>query len=355
MNQGALSRAALTVPAKLYELGVRTRIALYQSGYLNSSRLPRPVISVGNLTVGGTGKTPFVSFLGRYLRDEGHDVAILSRGYARRSRGLVEVSNTSSVLAGVEEAGDEPLLLARACPGVRVVVNTNRAIAGKWVLSERSATVFILDDGFQHLGLERDLNIALLDAGDLGGLEEMVPFGRLREPLTSLGRADAIVVTRADEPFDHEALNDVLAKYSQARIPVFYAYHDLTELRRLDREGAVRPVSFTRRKVAVVSGIGRPQRFVSDLEHYGMAIVLHRVFPDHHRYSDEEFRQFVNNACEAGAEAVIMTEKDAINLPTEILTSPALPLYAAVIEFRCEEEVALKSLVLRNAHRAARA
>jgi tetraacyldisaccharide 4'-kinase len=351
MNHGTLTRAALTLPAWLYQLGVRTRIALYESGYLDASRLPRPVISVGNLTVGGTGKTPLVSFLARFLRDEGHEVAILSRGYGRRSKGQVEVSDVESVLASADDAGDEPFLLARSCPGVRVVVNSDRVAAGRWVLSERSASVFLLDDGFQHLGLRRDLNLALIDAGDLAGLSEMVPFGRLREPLTSLRRADGIIVTRADEPFDQEALRVVIARNALERTPVFYAYHDLTELRRLDRtEERTRPTSFARRRIAVLSGIGRPQRFVSDLEHCGMVIVFRRTFPDHHRYTVDDFSEVLRAAQSAGAEAVIMTEKDAVNLPSEIALESALPSYAAVIEFRCEEEVALKSLVLRSAH-----
>lgn len=350
MNHGVLARVAMAVPAKLYELGVRTRIALYESGYLHPSHLPRPVISVGNLTVGGTGKTPFVSFLARYLKDEGHEVAILSRGYARRSKGLVEVSNTERVLASPEEAGDEPFLLARSCPGVRVVVSNDRLIAGNWVMRQRSATIFLLDDGFQHLGLERDLNLALLDAGDLAGLERMVPFGRLREPLTSLRRADAVVVTRADEPFDQNALRVLVEKHTRERTPVFYAYHDLTVLRRLDMaEESRRPSSFARCKVAVMSGIGRPQRFVADLEHYGMRLVYQRAFPDHHRYSPEDFREVVRGARDAGAEAIVMTEKDAVNLPAELISPSPPPLYAALIEFRCEEEVALKSAVLRSA------
>jgi tetraacyldisaccharide 4'-kinase len=351
MNHGNLQRAALTVPAKLYEFGVRTRIALYESGYLDVSRLAKPVISIGNLTVGGTGKTPLVAFLARYLRDEGHEVAILSRGYGRGSRGLVEVSNTQSVLANAGDAGDEPFLLARSCPGVRVVVNNDRAAAGKWIEKERSASVFVLDDGFQHLGLGRDLNLALLDAGDLEGLSDMVPFGRLREPLTSLRRAGAIIVTRADEPFDQSALRTVIARYSQDKTPVFYAYHDLTQLRRLDALGEESsPAKFSRRKVAVVSGIGRPRRFVGDLEHLGMTIVYQRAFQDHHRYSREDFNAVVNAARDAGAEALIMTEKDAVNLPPEIPAASPLPIFAAVIEFRCEEDAALKSLVLRIAH-----
>ena len=350
MNHGILTRTAFSIPAKLYEFGVRTRIALYESGYLDGAVLSRPVISVGNLTVGGTGKTPLVAFLAGYLRDEGHEVAILSRGYRRKGKGLVEVSDGDTVLATPEDAGDEPFLLARSCDGVRVVVNDDRARAGRWVESERSATVFLLDDGYQHLRLRRDLNLVLLDAGDIAGLGGMVPFGRLREPLTSLRRADAIIVTRADEPFDQGALHEVVSRYSRERTPVFYAYHDVTGFRRLDAEEEMRsPTGFARQSVGVLSGIGRPERFVADLEHLGMKVVFQHFFEDHHRYSESDVRTFIDRARDAGAEAVLMTEKDAVNSPSECIQRAGIPVYAAVIEFKCEEEVALKSLVLRAA------
>ena len=348
MPLSPLTRALLYAPAKLYELGVRLRIALYETHYLKSHHLNAPVISVGNLTVGGTGKTPLVSFLACYLRDEGHNVAILSRGYKRASRGLVEVSNERQVLCGPREAGDEPYLLATQCAGVRVVVDANRYAAGKWLEEQSSVSVMILDDGFQHLGLGRDLNLVLIDATEPLGGDEMAPFGRLREPLTSLRRADAVIVTRADQPFDQPAVKAIIATYCRQDTPVFYAYHDVTGLRRLGKEEIIAPVTFTRRRVAAVSGIARPERFVDDLLHFGMTIALRRDFVDHHRYTQEEFLEVVNAAHAAGAEAIIMTEKDAMNLPTEAVSASALPIYAAQIEFRCEEEIALKGLVLRS-------
>jgi tetraacyldisaccharide 4'-kinase len=357
-----LTRALLYAPAKLYELGVRLRIALYATNYLKPRRLSAPVISVGNLTVGGTGKTPLVSFLARYLRDEGHHVAILSRGYKRASRGRVEVSNETEVLRGASEAGDEPYLLARQCAGVRVVVDKDRQAAGQWLAERAPVSAFILDDGFQHLGLARDLNLVLLDATEPLARAEMVPFGRLREPLTSLRRADAVIVTRADQPFDQAALTTLLAAYCRQDTPVFYAYHDLTGLRRLGGDertlpaesssSLLAPITFTRRPVAAISGIGRPDRFIADLRHFGMTIALRRDFVDHHHYTRAEFEDVVARARAAGAEAVITTEKDAVNLPAEAVRASPLPVYAARIEFRCEEEIALKGLVLRSLLRA---
>ena len=347
MPHSPLTRALLYAPAKLYELGVRLRIALYETNYFKAQQLNAPVISVGNLTVGGTGKTPLVSFLARYLRDEGHDVAILSRGYKRASRGRVEVANERGVLTGPLEAGDEPYLLATQCAGVRVVVDEDRSAAGQWLEAQAPVSVFVLDDGFQHLGLARDLNLALIDATEPLDESEMVPLGRLREPLTSLRRADAVIVTRADQPFDQQAVKKLIARYCRENTPIFYAYHDVTGLRRLEGEGIVSPITFTRRRVAVLSGIARPERFVDDLLHFGMTIALRRDFVDHHRYTREEFLEVSEQARIAGAEAMIVTEKDAMNLPAEAVKASSLPVYAAQIEFRCEEEIALKGLVLR--------
>lgn len=353
-------RTLLYLPAKLYELGVRLRIALYESDYLRPRRLNAPVISVGNLTTGGTGKTPLVSFLARYLRDEGYSVVILSRGYKRESRGRVEVSDQERVLCGPHRSGDEPYLLARQCAGVRVIVDKDRYAAGKWLEERTPVDVFILDDGYQHLGLARDLNLVLVDATEPLLRAEMVPFGHLREPLTELRRADAVIITRADEPFDQAEVRSVIAACCREGAQLFYAYHDVTGLRRLnsttqrsDRlngEGAgaiISPLKFTRRPVAAVCGIARPDRFVADLCHYGISIVLRRDFGDHHRYRREEWLEIARQAQAAGAEAIIITEKDAVNLPDEAVASSALPIYAAQIEFRCEEEIALKQLVLR--------
>jgi tetraacyldisaccharide 4'-kinase len=347
-------RAALYLPAKLYELLVRARIALYATGYRKSRRLEKPVISVGNLTVGGTGKTPCVAFIARYLRDEGHEVGILSRGYKRATSGLVEVSNSEGVIQNSRAAGDEPYLLARSLPGVRVVVDVDRYRAGKWLETKGVVTAFVLDDGFQHLALERNLNLILIDATDPIASAEMVPLGRLREPVTSLGRADAVIVTRSDEPFDQREIKQLIAAYCRPTTPVFYAYHDLVSLRPLTGGDGEAPQVFSRKRVATLSGIARPERLLHDLRHFGIEIVSSQIFPDHHKYTANEFRQVLQSAIEAGAEALITTEKDAINLGETGTGESELPVYVAQIEFRCEDEIALKGLLLRTVSRQGR-
>ena len=340
-------RSLLYLPAKLYELGVRTRIALYEAGYRKPARLHTPVVSIGNLTVGGTGKTPFAIWLANYLMSEGYNPAILSRGYRRDSRGIIEVSNTTEVLATPGEAGDEPYLIAHACPGVRVVVSEDRAAAGKWLEDRFQLSALILDDGFQHLGLERLLNFALIDATNPSGDDAIFPLGRLREPLTSLRRADAVVVTRADRAFDQKAIEEMRGRYCRNGVPVFYAYHDVTDLVQLDGGAEMRPVDLGQQPVAALSGVARPEIFLDDLRHYGARIVLHREFRDHHKYSDQEFRSFESDAANAGAHLIVTTEKDAINLSGTAVSLSRLPVYASRIAFRCEDEAALRSLILR--------
>jgi tetraacyldisaccharide 4'-kinase len=345
MNRSNIIRAPLVLPAKLYELAVRARLALYENGFFKTSRLSLPVVSVGNLTVGGTGKTPCVAFLANFLRDEGHHVAILSRGYKRRSSGRVEVSNGDEILCSPVEAGDEPYLLANACPGVRVVVDADRYAAGKWLTEKSPVTVFILDDAFQHLRLARDLNLTLVDATE--PLSGILPAGRLREPLSGLRRADAVIVTRSDRMFDRDALERTILKYSD--IPIFYAHHEMTKMRRIDASETLDARDMARKRVAAFSGIARPERFIADLSNLGIQVVRRLDFPDHHRYESEEFLKILNIARESRVEAIVTTEKDAANLtllPPGLLGQSPAPIYAGQIEFRCETFADLKSFVL---------
>jgi tetraacyldisaccharide 4'-kinase len=332
-------------PAKLYELCVRARVAFYENRFFEARRLKAPVISVGNLTVGGAGKTPCVAFLARFLRDEGCEVAILSRGYKRESRGRVEVSNGREILCGPNESGDEPFLLAKSCPGARVVVDRDRYAAGEWLEARSRISVFVLDDGYQHLRLGRDLNLLLIDASEPLEQAKMIPFGRLREPITAMRRADAVIVTRSDQPFDRRALENAIGKFARADTPVFYAHHKMTELINLDGAGGVSPADFARKRVATVSGVARPDRFAADLERLGMEIALRRDFDDHHRYTREELSEIVERAREVRAEVIITTEKDAANLPAGFAGRSVPPIFAARIEFACENEEALKDLV----------
>lgn len=341
-----ITKPVLYLPAKLYEFGVRLRIRFYERGVLKSHRLETPVISVGNLTVGGTGKTPCTAALAQMLRDAGLDVAILSRGYKRASAGRVEVSNIREILAEPEEAGDEPYLLARACPGVRVIADRDRYAAGRWIEQRARPSVFLLDDGFQHLRLRRNIDLLLIDGRDDLSKAEMVPFGRLREPLTGLRRASAVIVTRSDPSMDRTHLEKTIRRYAKSGIPIYYSDSRISSLFDLKAGSRLSSDAMAGKRIAAFAGVARPERFFDDLEGLNVEIALRRVFNDHHRYTSEELLEIAGAARLAGAEAMITTEKDAANFPRETVALIELPLLIAQLEFRWERPDAIRAFAL---------
>src|SRR6266550_5308967 len=220
----------------LYSLATRLRVAAYRRRLLSVSRLDAFVISVGNITTGGTGKTPLVEWICRVLAEEGKRVCVLTRGYRRQnSNEQVVVSDGNKVLTDVAAAGDEPWLLARDLLGIAAVVcNTNRSEAGRWALDILQSEVFVRDDGFQHLQLARDLNIVTIDATNPWG-GGLLPSGHLREPLAGLARADCVVLTRTGEPTDLASLTKTLQRIV-GQTPIFRSRMRTSGLRRLDGE-----------------------------------------------------------------------------------------------------------------------
>ena len=325
-----------------YALGVNLRLALYRAKILKTYQLNAPVISVGNITFGGTGKTPCAAYIANYLCSEGFNVAILSRGYKRESKGRVEVSNGSEILCGPNISGDEPHLLAQQCPGVRVVVDADRYAAGKWLESQTKIDVFILDDGYQHLRLHRDLNLLLMDATT--DFDSVLNF---REPLEAMDRADAVIITRASQLSDREYFLRKVQKYCQPKTPIFFADHQITGFRSLTEIGRKVPASSVNYfAVAAVSGIGNPERFEFDLKNLGMKIVKHFIFEDHHRYTQNDLENIFQQTAELGGEAIVTTEKDAANFQSQILSELKIPIYAAQLEFECTEDQELKRRLL---------
>jgi tetraacyldisaccharide 4'-kinase len=352
-------RALLWLPAKLYELAVRLRVVAYEIDYLHAKKLDAFVISVGNITLGGTGKTPFVNYIARYLKREDRTVAILTRGYGRKSterrilndprpgvqNPLKNEDNQHQSTENYLEFGDEPLMLARAMPEVPVIIDKNRYESGRLAEQELNAEVLLLDDGYQHLALERDLNILLLDATDPFGSFEMVPFGRLREPLYGLKRADVVIITRADKAFDQAQTLAIIKAVCGDKVPVMYFYSTITNLRLLTTGDVYDASEFVGWNVVVMCGIGNPQAFSEDLMQIGMGITAENFFPDHHAYSQEDIDTVLQTARDTGADAIITTEKDAVRL--EGFNHGDIPAYAAQLEIQSEEEVRLKSLLLR--------
>ena len=270
--------------AGLYGAASALRNALYDRGVLASRRLARPVVSVGNLSAGGAGKTPFVIALGRLLLERGISFDVLSRGYGRKTRGVLVVEPEGSAA----EFGDEPLLIARRL-GVPVIVGESRYHAGRMAEERFPSQLHILDDGFQHRSLARDFNIVLMTAEDFR--DRLLPSGRLREPLSSLGRADAIVLP-TDAEFDHPVLR---------RKPVWRVERNIAVPSRL-----AAPVVFC--------GIARPRQFFTQVRTVGITPAAEVVFADHHSYGQNDVQRLVDMRVQVGADGFLTTEKDAVNL-----------------------------------------
>jgi tetraacyldisaccharide 4'-kinase len=278
----------------LYAGATAIRNALYDRGALVSRRIERPVVSVGNLSVGGSGKTPFVIALGELLQARGIRFDILSRGYGRKSRGVrvVEAGGNAS------ECGDEPLLIARRL-GVPVIVGESRYSAGRVAEQKFDSQLHILDDGFQHRSLARDFDIVLMTAHDFD--DRLLPTGRLREPLSSLARADAITL-----PDDFVGQS--------------FSVHELT-IEGLRRQGKL--IWRMQRKLTVPPGLGspvafcgiaRPQQFFAQVHDAGITPAAEVVFRDHHFYQTKDLDRLLAMRRKTGAVGFLTTEKDAVNL-----------------------------------------
>ena len=297
--------------SRLYARLLEARAHRYATGGTPSHRLAHPVISVGNLTMGGTGKTPFVAHLARRFRFEGRRPAVLSRGYGRRSGGVVVVSEGNGPLVSPEEGGDEPVALASRLPGVVIVV-ANRRVEAAAAAERLGADIFLLDDGYQHLAIQRDADLLLLDARDPFGGGGFPPRGRLREPLSALARADAFVFTRVALGAPSALALSTLERWNPGT-PVFTARLKAAGL--YDEGGTlIEGSSLTDRSFLAVCGLARPAGFAATLAELGMTPGETVVFRDHHRYTDRDVARIHRTADAAGASWVLTTEKDAVKL-----------------------------------------
>jgi tetraacyldisaccharide 4'-kinase len=278
----------MSLLSSIYGAGVHARNALYDRSTLKQAALAGPVISVGNLSVGGAGKTPFVLMLGELLKGRGIAFDVLSRGYGRQTEGIALVDTAGSP----RDFGDEPLLIARRL-GVPVVIGESRFEAGQFAENKFGPQLHLLDDGFQHRALARDFDIVLVTPEDAS--DRLLPAGRLREPLNSLARADAVVLTNQASP-DQFPLSG----------------KRLWQLRRdiLAKNVPPRPVAFC--------GIARPKNFFQQLQALGIECAAEAVYRDHHLYTEQDIRDLLQLKARSEAGGFVTTEKDEINLGTYI-------------------------------------
>jgi tetraacyldisaccharide 4'-kinase len=307
----------------LYSAVTRTRLAAYKKGFFSVTKLDAPVISIGNITTGGTGKTPLVEWVCRTLASKGKRVCVLTRGYGRvNPNARIVVSDGKQMLANPIEAGDEPFLLAQNLDGLAAVISdADRVAAGRWAIQELGSDVFVLDDGFQHLRIARELNIVTIDATNPWGGGQLLPYGRLRESRRGLGRADCIVITRAEQAENLHALKQELRKLTSA--PLFVSRMETRSIEGLATTALEQPAVLTQ-PLGAFCAVGNPKSFFEHLHRDGHTLAFARAFADHYAYSQADIDFLVEEANGLRARALITTAKDAVKLRN---LSFALPCY----------------------------
>ena len=336
----------------LYSAVTRARLALYRRGALPVHKISSPVISVGNITTGGTGKTPLVEGIARMAAREGRKPCVLTRGYGRKDTGKrVLVSDSERVLADAGEGGDEPRLLAESLTGIAAVLSdADRVSAARWAAEHLKSDLFILDDGFQHLRLARDLDLVAIDATNPWGGGRLLPVGRLREPVRGLKRADLLILTRAEQAPDVDSLRKQAERLSGGR-PVILSRTRTKATRLLDEAmmtgNAPDVLSHpsSSQPVAAFCAIGNPAAFFAHLRADGYTLNHTRAFPDHYVYKQADVDALALEAKGRGACALVTTAKDAVKLRS---LGFDLPCYVLEIELTFDDEEKL-TVMLREA------
>ena len=335
-------RAVLSGFSKVYSVLVQGRIRMYKIGVFRKKTLGCSVISVGNITVGGTGKTPVVEMMARALKDGGRKVVILSRGYKsreskvkrffRRKFGYVPrvVSDGKKVLLDSLEAGDEPHMLANNLPDIPVLVDRDRVKSGAYAIRKFGADTLLLDDGFQFIKLRRKYDLVLIDCTNPFGNGRLLPRGLLREPVKNLARANYIFLTKTSGK-DVEAIKQEVKRLNP-KAEIIETVHEPLYFENLET-GRHQPLDFIRgKKVHVLSAIARPESFEEALSQLGAELAGISRFIDHHRFTYEEVEQITRQARDDQVDAIITTEKDAVRLP-QVEPAP-VPTYFLRVNIR---------------------
>jgi len=334
----------LYIPSLLYGLIQRTRAFLYEKGLLKTGKIGSGVISVGNITVGGTGKTPAVIAIAKAAKERGFKVAILTLGYKGKARGINLVSDGSNILLDCIDAGDEPYLMARKLKGIPIVKGKNRYLSARVAIERFGSNLFILDDGFQVLNLYRDINLLLIDTTDPFGNGYLLPRGILREPLKAMKRADIVVLTKSDLSQNRMEIAEVVRRYNPSA-PIFFSYYKPLDL--IDPKGDLISLeSIKGRSLFLFSGLANHSSFRPILEGYGGRIVGELTYPDHFYYPKKDIYEIREKADRLGADMIVTTEKDIVRIEKEMLKES--PIYALRIEFMIEDEEEWKRLLFQR-------
>lgn len=335
---------------------VQFRLWCYRHGLLRYHTLGCQVVSVGNLTVGGTGKTPVVEKLARSLQESGRRVAILSRGYKKEKKKIpflqkwkmrvtfqdireqpAVVSDGNRILLDSRYSGDEPYMLASNLPNVAVIVGKSRVLSGLYAIKKLKCDTLILDDGFQHLALKHRLDIVLVDRTNPFGNGRTLPRGILREPPRNIKRAGFIFITKSNGDGAAELTNKLRQLNPTAEISE--CRHCPRYLRNVFSEERQELDFLDGKRVIALSGIAAPRGFEMELVRHGSSVLKHHIFADHHRYVEQEIIEIMNGAVEMKADAIITTEKDAVRIPkTQRREVPIYYLRVEIEMFRGEDE-----------------
>lgn len=343
--KASLIRFFLRQLSLLFGLIVQVRLWLYRHRIIRDTALGCQVLSVGNLTVGGTGKTPVVEVFARNLHNSGRRVAILSRGYKKKQPSMLQrlynyvtfkkhrvppivVSDGKRVLIDSSTGGDEPYMLASNLPGVVVVVGRDRVKSGRYAIHKLGCDTLILDDGFQYLGLKHRLDIALVDASNPFGNGHVLPRGILREPIRNIKRAGFIFITKSREGGEPE-LRKRLRKLNP-KAEISECRHCSRYLEDVFTGEKMGLEILNDMRIYATSGIAAPQGFENELVRLGADVLGHKIYADHHRYTQQELLDIVNAGLNCGAESIVTTEKDAVRFPR--LDRPPLPIYYLRVE-----------------------
>ena len=310
----------------IYIIGIKMRELLYNIDIFESKELSCKVISVGNITVGGTGKTPLVERLARDIKAKGNRVVVISRGYRSEGDGPVIVSDGKEIHVDVGQAGDELYMLAHNLDDIPIIRGKNRWEAGRLAVKEFAPDFILLDDSFQHWQLKRDIDIVVIDAMQPFGYDHLIPRGLLREPISSLKRADLIFITKSHR-VSRERLSEIktkIKKYNNNSRIINSTYKPLnleTLVACTKEETLSSPDQLEDRKVIALSGIGNPTSFVRGLNELNTDVVDNFDYPDHHDYCEEDIMDIAVEAQLNKAELVITTEKDAVKFNDKMLTN----------------------------------